>query len=92
MRRPCLVFFHARVCFNGGPDPTWYCFSGIKLTTWEHLNVFTSINISERGVDLSTWNWIDLILSFNGVPAQERDAFLPETAETEELAQRPALR
>ena len=41
---------------------------------------------------MSTWNWIDLILSFNGVPAQERDAFLPETAETEELAQRPALR
>ena len=40
---------HARGCFNGGPDPTWYCFSGIKLTTWEHLNVFTSINISEGG-------------------------------------------
>ena len=43
------IFFHARGCFNGGPDPTWYCFSGIKLTTWEHLNVFTSINISEGG-------------------------------------------
>ena len=83
MRRPCLAFFTQGFVPTGAPTPD------LVVLWWDQVNKYRNFR---RGVDLSTWNWIDLILSFNGVPAQERDAFLPETAETEELAQRPALR